>query len=275
MLQKIVAHTFLTAFLALAAPSISVGQPGNDFRFKVGDRVEIDTLMSSDPRNATYKNGTIVALDDANPADKAYIVTLDSSPNKRFRYIIRNYTHHWVRAQQGGEGIQGIRPGGNVNGGNQPINQMPGADRLRIDNKNTVLADRDVLDCKHLKAGPARNGQSPPTELIKKLIRCTFERPSDTGQDGARTMDIVGFTPTGSRRWQVNEDRGMHATGSTIVYLYHVKYNKKTFYRTSTVSETGGERNFACYVDGNEWYCGTAAGGVKDGEKKSIPAKKN
>ncbi len=36
-------------------------------------------------------------------------------------------------------------------------------------------------------------------------------------------------------------------------------------------SGNGGESNFACYVDGTEWHCGTAAGGVKDGAKKTIP----
>jgi hypothetical protein len=237
-------------------------------KYKVGDRVEIDTLMSSDPRNATYKRGTIVEIDNKNPADKAYIVVLDSKPNYRMRYIIRDYTKHWIRDIQGDAATTNVS---NTNDQLTALNAKTESGKARVDGNNTLLADRELLDCKNLKAGPARNGQPPPTELIKKLIRCTFERPADPGQDGARTMDIGGFTADGKRRWDRREYQGMHATAATIVYIFHVKYNKKTFYRTSTETETGSERNFACYVDGTEWYCGTAAGGVKDGEKKTIP----
>ena len=70
-----------------------------DFPFKVGDQVEVDTLMSSDPRNARYRAATIVALDDANPADKAYMVQIEGDTQPR-RYIIRPYTKHWVRAPE-------------------------------------------------------------------------------------------------------------------------------------------------------------------------------
>ena len=262
--KRLSLFALLTLVIALTAVVGRAQQPN----YKVGDRVEIDTLMSSDPRNATYKPGKIVEIDNANPADKAYIVVLDSKPSLKMRYIIRDYTKHWIRDIQGGA----ARPNAS-----QTIDQStdPNAKaengKARVDGNNTLLADRELLECKNLKAGPARNGQPPPTELVKKLIRCTFERPSDPGQDGARTMDIVGFTADRTRRWNRNEDRGMHATGATIVYIFHVKYNKKTFYRTTTETETGSERNFACYVDGAEWYCGTAAGGVKDGEKKTIP----
>src|SRR5581483_1334444 len=51
------------------------------------------------------------------------------------------------------------------------------SDKLRVDENDTVLADRELLDCKNLKAGPARNGPPPPADLAKKLIRCLFETP--------------------------------------------------------------------------------------------------
>ena len=70
-----------------------------DFAFKVGDKVEVDTLMSSDPRNARYVPATIVELENQNPANKAYIVEIDGRPG-RTRYIIRPYTKHWVRAPE-------------------------------------------------------------------------------------------------------------------------------------------------------------------------------
>jgi hypothetical protein len=262
--KRLIWFALLTLGIALTAVVGRAQQP----KYKVGDRVEIDTLMSSDPRSATYKPGKIVAIDDANPADKAYIVVLDSKPSLKMRYIIRDYTKHWIRDIQGGdvEKPNAIKTNDRSTGPNAKAE----SGKARVDGNNTLLADRELLECKNLKAGPARNGQPPPTELIKNLIRCTFERPASPGQDGARTMDIVGFTADGTRRWNRAEYQGMHATAATIVYIFHVKYNKKTFYRTTTETETGSERNFACYVDGTEWYCGTAAGGVKDGEKKTI-----
>jgi hypothetical protein len=48
------------------------------------------------------------------------------------------------------------------------------SDKLRVDDNATVPADREILDCKNLKAGLARQGQPPPAELIKKLIRCAL-----------------------------------------------------------------------------------------------------
>lgn len=263
MIARIVSSVLLFAAFSLLASSACAQEP----KYKVGDRVEVDARMSSDPRNAKYVKATIVGIDDKNPADKAYLVQIDGQGTSAYRYIIRNYTKHWIRDIQGGDVTANTSTASKQSLAG-PQNQL---DKLRTDNSNTMLADREILDCKNLKAGPARNGQSPPTELTRNLIRCTFERPASTGQDGARTMDITGFAAAGTRRWDRREYQGMHATAATIVYIFHVKYNKKTFYRTSTEIETGGERNFACYVDGTEWYCGTAAGGVKDGEKKTIP----
>ena len=242
-------NLFLLAVVAVAFAQ----QP----KYKVGDRVEVDTNQSNTPAYASWKHGTITQVDTGTAM--AYTVRVDPAPGKlpaEVHIPIRPYAEGWLRP---------------LGGGAAPKIESA---KLRVDDRNTVLADREVLDCKNLKAGPARNGQPAPTELVKKLIRCTFESPSDPGQDGARTMDIVGFTADGTRRWNRAEYQGMHATAATIIYIFHVKYNKKTFYRTTTESETGSVRNFACYVDGTEWYCGTAAGGVKDGEKKSIPAKR-
>jgi len=241
----------LSAAFLLLAFDASAQKP----KYKVGDRVEVDIIMSTTPAYAKWKKGTITRV-DTSVSSMAYTVQIDPVPGhlpEEVHIPIRPYAEGWLRPLAGSAARQ-IQ-----------------SDKLQVDDSNTVQADRELLDCKNLKAGPARNGQPPPTELIKKLIRCTFERPASPGQDGAQTMDIVGFVPAGSRRWIEREDSGMHATASTIVYMFHVKYDKKTFYRTTTETETGSERNFACYVDGSEWYCGTAAGGVKDGAKKTIP----
>jgi ribosomal protein L21E len=354
----------LIATLALSAISVFA----QDMKYKVGDRVEIDTMKSSDPRNAKYKTGTIVAIDDARPYDKAYIVTLDESPAQKFRYIVRDYTTHWIRDMQGGDA--GAKPEAKPDAkpdvpelpinakpdrANQPtpandqpegqkykvgdrvevdiieaetpamaqwkkgtitevntgvssraytvrVDPVPGqlpdtehvpfrdedrwlrplggaapnieTDKLRVDENNTVLADRELLDCKNLKRGPARNGQRPPVELIKRIIQCTVERPSEVGSDGARTMDIIELLPGVPHSWMERVDSSIDATADTMVYPYHVKWDQKNFYRTYNQIQTGNERNMSCYVTGNEWFCGTTAGGNKEGVNKRVPVEK-
>jgi len=340
----------LLAILALGFASLAHAQ---EIKYKVGDHIEVDTLMSSSPAGASYQKGTIVGIDDANPADKAYLVVLDSNPNYRMRYIIRNYTQHWIRDIQGGDAP--AKPTGGATGNtaanktgpanpqgakykesdrvevdivqaNNPANaiwkkgtvikvdtgtamaytvrldplpaKLPEevhipirpyaegwlrplvgsapkieSEKLRVDENNTVLADREILDCKNLKAGPARNGQAPPTDLVKKLIRCLYERPADPGMDGARTMDIIEFAPGAPHRWNLREDSGAGGTANTLVYSFRVRWNQKTFYRTYNQIEIGNERVFTCYVDVDKWYCGSAQF-LRDGEKKQVQVQK-
>lgn len=78
-------------------------KPDKDFKFKVGDQVQADALMSSTPSNASYRKATIVGLDDANPADKAYLVLIDGDYEPK-RYIIRPDTQHWIKAADKGDG---------------------------------------------------------------------------------------------------------------------------------------------------------------------------
>ncbi len=338
--------------------------PADGFKYKVGDRVEVDTMQSSDPRNARYKKATIVGIDDA---DKAYFVTVDGAGGRKDRYIIRDYAAHWIRDIQGGDA--GAKPNdkpndkpdvtappnnagppdaNNAPANNQPqglkykvgdrvevdiihaenpanaqwkkgtitevntgvssraytvqVDPLPGkvpssehvafrdedrhlrpfggaapkieSDKLRVDENNTVLADRELLDCENLQRGPARNGQRPPAELIKKIIQCTLEHPSKVGGDGATTMDIREFIPGAARKWDRTEDRSIDGTLDTLVFPYHVKYETKTFLRHWNESQTGNERSFNCYVTGNEWFCSFAADGLKYGVIKKVPVQK-
>jgi len=77
-------------------------KPDKDFKFKVGDEVQADTIMSQSPSSASYRKATIVGLDDANPADKAYLVQIDGEYEPK-RYIIRPYTQHWIKAADKGD----------------------------------------------------------------------------------------------------------------------------------------------------------------------------
>jgi hypothetical protein len=248
----------LIAGVVLALAVFSFAAKAQTPKFKVGDRVEVDTNMSTTPAYASWKKGTVTQV--MTDTDKVYIVEIDPVPGKlpqTSRIPIRPYAEGWIKPLAGA--------------GPAPV---VAADMLRLDGNGTVLADRDLLDCKRLKQPTARNGSPLPVELAKTLIRCLYEKPSSTASDGATTMDIVEFKPGPSRRWIEKEDRGSAATPETLVFPIRVKWDQKTFYRSYNQIQTGNERIFTCFVDGDVWYCGPAQF-IKDGEKQQTKVKSN
>lgn len=242
-----------TIVLALLALSVFAQTQAPPPQYKVGDRVEVDVITQSNPANAKWQKGTVVKVD---LSAVCYVIQLDPLPGqlpKSMTLPIRDYAAKWIRA----------------GGGATPQIQT---DRLRVDDNGTVLADRDVLDCKNLKQPSARNGQPLPTELAKNLIRCLYEKPSAPGSDGATTMDVIEFKPGAPHRWVKNVDSGAGGTPDTLVYPVRVKWSQKTFYRTYNQLQTDNERVFTCYVDVDKWYCGSAQF-IKDGDKKQIQVK--
>jgi hypothetical protein len=243
-------------------------------KYKEGDRVEFDVLQTSDPAKAKWVKATVTKVKvlrlSSTLTQTTYEVTVDPLPGQ----LPKVYDVSQRLAEQGmtysgdpSRTIGFLRPLGG--GGAAPKIE---SDKLLMDENDTVLADRELLDCKSLKAGPARNGQSPPTELAKRLIRCLFEAPSSPGQDGATKVDITEFMPGAPHRWNRLEDVGMGANIDTMVYPFRVKFNQKTFYRQHNESYTGVERIFTCFVNVDQWYCGQAQR-IKDGEKRLIPVK--
>jgi hypothetical protein len=260
--------------LGIALMTASVSAQAQEPKYKVGDRVEFDVLQTGDPARAQWKKATIIRIDvvklSSTLTQTNYVVQVDPLPGK----LPQTYTVSQRLAEQGmtysgdrSRSIGFIRLLGG--GGAAPKIE---SDKLRVDANGTVLADRDVLDCEHIQQGRARNGQPPPTELAKKLIRCLFEKPSAARQDGATTVDITGFAPGPSHRWDPYNDIGSGATINTIVYTFRVKFNQKSFYHEHNEAHVGVERIFSCYVDEevHGWYCGQYRS-LKDGETKMIP----
>ena len=250
-LKALFCSVCLNFALLVAATSMAQAQTP---KWKEGDRVEVDMITQSNPANAKWRKGAITKVD---LSSMAYVIQLDPLPGQLPKIMtipIRDYAEKWIRA-----------------GGAGGAPQME-TDKLRVDENDTVLADRGLLDCTNLKQPPARNGSPPPAELAKKLIRCLYEKPSAPGSDGATTMDITEFRPGSPHRWNVNADSGPGGTPSTLVYPFRVKWNQKTFYRSYNEAQTDNERVFSCYVDVDKWFCGSAQF-IKDGDKKQIQVK--
>jgi len=151
--------TIASLGIALLATSVSAQAPSRykegEFKYKEGERVEFDTLETSNPDKAVWKKATIIEIKIQKiPPDTFYVVQLDPLPNqlpKVYTIPVRlaegpgHYPDQWHT-------IGWLRPGG---GGTAPQIET---DKLRADENGTVLADRDLLDCRDVKAGPARNG---------------------------------------------------------------------------------------------------------------------
>jgi hypothetical protein len=240
----------LPALLAVTLIAAALGAYAqNNPKFKVGDRVEV--TLSHGVGN--WDKGTIVQV---NVKYGNYVIQLDPLPGMAPRNVI-------VPMYYDTQGF--IKLGGG------PAPQIP-TDNLRVDQNNTVLANRDLLDCQNLAHG-GKNGSPLPVELAKKLIRCRYEAPSPVGQDGATTMDITEFTVGASRAWVASIDRGQGEL-NTRVYQVHVSWNQKTFFRTRNVAITDKEATFTCFADNtNLWICGIAAGPNKDGKTQEFLVK--
>jgi len=224
-------------------------------KYKVGDRVEVNTLMSNSPEHANWRKGTVTVVDTTSAV--AYAIQLDPVPGQLPKVVtipMRPYADGWIRPIGG------------------PAAPAQKTDKLHVDASNTVQADRAPLDCANLLTHQPRthNGAALPEELAKKLIRCTFEKPSAVGADGVTIVDIEGFTIGSSRKWIASEDYGPGGTASTLVYPVRVTWNQKTFYRSYNDVLTGKQQFFTCYVNVDMWHCGQSQL-IKDGVKSQVP----
>ncbi len=239
----------LTIIIGAAFPASAQDGP----TFKVGDRVETKPVSS-------WKKATIVAID---MSVSAVVVRMDDE--KDYTGAQREYTTH----------INNLRPLQETSAEKQAQAAKQAADdknveKLRVDENNTVQADREILACP-VEQKPVRKGTRPHAQLLGKLIRCLWEKPARTGMDGAVTMDLTPLQIGAPRAWNPRRDLG--GSAGTIVYPVKTTYTQKTFYRERiVVDEHFGV--FNCSINSfGEWACGMADNKRK-GESKSIPAKK-
>lgn len=219
-------------------------------KYQIGQRVECDSAGTG-----KFEKGTIVAFDQFDAPDAAelyYRVRLDGLLNSRS--VSR---------------LERMRPLGSTTG---DVDPMAKARPLRTDENDTVLADRQLLDCENLAQPKAQNGAPPPTSLMNKLIRCLFEKPSRKGMDGAVTMDITPLQIGAARKWILYQDIGSGANLNTLVYPIKTTYTLRAFYRTR-ITEREVNAVFNCYVTTfGEWSCGLGESKQK-GEPRDIPVK--
>lgn len=267
-LQTIAFAAFATLAFMFAAYHSASAQG----KFKPGDRVECDSMEID-----KYEKGTVLPYGKYDhPPTSYYRVRLDRNPTDTDGTICRieriralaataineNQTETNTRQTKTTGGTQqqtGGRIAADKNGG-----------ELLVDENNTVLADRELLNCDNIEQKPVKNGARPDAKLLEKLIRCLWERPSEKGLDGARTVDLTPLQIGAPRKWVEYKDIGSGGNANTTVYPVKTTYTWRTFYR-SKIQEIVSVGVFNCYVDTfGEWKCGLSDSKQK-GETKDIP----
>ncbi len=134
----------------------------------------------------------------------------------------------------------------------------------------SASAQEGVLKCP-IAQKPARNGDKPNADLLKKLVRCKKgEKPADPGSDGAVTVDVTALVVGSPRDWDGRLDSGSGQRG-TKVYPVKVTYTEKTHYKTRTVVAEDWMRVMNFYVDSfGEWRSGSEES-VRSPTNKSVP----
>ena len=227
--------------------------------YKVGDRVEASVLSLKDDKY--YKKATIVAID---MSVSAVVVRMDDE--KDHTGAQKEYTTHIKNLRP----LQETAAEKQAQAAKQAIADK-NVEKLRVDENNTVLADRELLDCDNIKQKPVKNGAPPDPKLLDKLIRCIWEKPAGRGVDGAVTIDLTPLQIGVPRKWNPRRDLG-NGNINTIVYPVKTTYTQKTFYRGRIVVDEYFAV-FNCNVDPfGAWTCGLAENKRK-GESKSIPVR--
>lgn len=131
-------------------------------------------------------------------------------------------------------------------------------------------AQEPALKCPLIQK-PARNGDKPDAELLKKLVRCRKgEKAVEPGSEGAVTVEVTAVTIGSPRDWDGRRDSGSGERG-TKVYPVKVTYTERTHYRTRTVVAEDWMRLMNFYVDSfGEWRSGSEEP-IQPPINKSIP----
>lgn len=250
---------FATVVFSCAAIFSVSAQENADGKYKVGDRVECD------PNWGKFYKGTVV---EVAREGWMYRIKFDyDGTTATLNMEIPCLVKQMRPLQAGDEAVKEKNQ-------NTPDPTKPAPkkndQKPKPDNPGdfTYLADREPLECP-TEQTQVKNGAKPNAELLKKVIRCLYERRAPAGITGAKTVDITAFQIGTARKWRPLDDIGSGNTG-TIVYPVKVSWTEKTFYESFT-QQIDSISIFNCYVNAvGEWECGLGQR-IKESDIKRTP----
>lgn len=251
--------TLALAALLLAVGSVARAEEEVDGKYRVGERVECDFLIGG----GEFRKGTVVKVEGAGSKLTCC----------RYRVKIDNDDPLW---SEGRLCFAPFTRAAGASAATRPTSATPPAEAAKAQGNRPpaevanfdYLADRPILDCPvaQQKVGAAAR---PQADVLRKVVRCLFERRAPSGMTGATTVDISAFEIGTPRKWRVRDDIGS-GNSSTVVYPVKTSWSVKKFYESFTRVEDNISV-FDCYVNAvGEWQCGLGQR-LKDGEARSIP----
>lgn len=254
--------------LTAPAPALALAGP-----FKVGDRVECDTIGNK--RNG-YRKATVIAYqpgDAANGRDQNsgyfYRVHIDGWNTEGMLCWTEDLRPLAATPPAATAGPANRRPAPTTTSLTTAPLPVPAALGPAVDALGTVVADRPILSCP-VAQPPARNGDVPNLELLKKVFRCQYgEKPARAGLDGAVTIDVEAIQAGRSRKWAfaggTSGSDGDGGTADTNVHPIKITFTRTTHYRSGITRTAGAIRIYRFYVNAfGEWQYGSAEN-IRDG----------
>ncbi len=237
--QTLVVGSFVALAFVFAGHSTVVAQA----KYNPGDRVECNTVGSSEPKyEKYYEKGTVLPFRTNDQPDGSwYRVKADS-----------NKVEYYCK-------VEHIRPiagaAASPSKESKPVGTPPTSQSATQENE--IPSEEGFVKCP-IEQKPVKNGARPDSELLKKLVRCAKgEKSVEKGDEGAVKVDIASLLIGTSRPWSPSRDSGNGKAG-TIVYPVKVTYTVTTYYRTATEVEEGWIRILNFYVNAfGEWQIGS------------------
>ena len=256
--------------LCLTAPAPAYALVGP---FKVGDRVECDTIGN---KKNGYRKATVIAYQPGDAANGR-----DQNSGYFYRVHIDGWNAEgmlcWTEDLRPLAATPPAAPAPPANRRPAPTTTAPTTAPLpapagpgpMVDAMGTVGADRPILSCPTSQP-TARNGDAPNLELLKRVFRCQYgEKPARAGLDGAVTIDVEAIQAGRSRKWAfaggTSGSDGDGGTADTIVHPIKITFTKTTHYRSGITRSAGTIRIYRFYVNAfGEWQYGSAEN-IRDG----------
>jgi hypothetical protein len=268
----------LVVTVALAALSLVAGPrviaQATTQEFKVGDRVEIDTMYSQHPEKSTsWRKGTVVKTYAPEDHFGGLIIKMDEDGNEfRHRFV----DTQWIRAPQGAD----AKPADDVKPADQTAANQPPTDSAAANatgnqpGANQTTTDANQTGAVSCPASDDLTGTSQPA-IFRRLVADRYERDGKSRDENNKNVSVsIHFDDfkTGAThpyRHIINNPDGPDGVDGGTVYPVKTTYlvcedypgyaptgNKGEIHKTQYENMT-----YSCFKDATgDWVCKQTGG---------------
>jgi hypothetical protein len=229
-------------------------------QFKVGDRVEVDTLYSMNPEKSPFwSNGTIVKTDDPKEHFGSYTIKLDKDGHMM---TLRFIDTQWIRLlKETNAGSADKNKAGDGLGGGQTT----------FENKTEKQPTQPAAGITSCSPSDESGGKTQG-DIFKRLIRERYEHKPEKDRDKTATVTFQSFKLGTAHKWRPGvggeSPDGPGGNAGTTIYPVKAVYTvcedypgfKPTGY-TGEIQTRQDDNTFYCFKDQfGEWVCNLGEG---------------